>query len=257
MASKRKLLSQVFLQDPHLVKKLISNSSIKSDDIVIEVGPGMGIITKLLAHKAKKVIAIEKDISLYKRLKINLAKIKNIELIKFDALEFEFPDYDYKVFANIPFHIEGQFVRKLINSSNPPKDTYLVMRKEVAERMAGIPKDGQFSIIHKPMFDLSIFYRFRRSDFKPKPRVESVMLRIRLREKLLIPLNSYELYKKFIIQGFGGGRRIKQNLSPMFSKTQLVTLANKLRLNLQSKPSDIKLEQWINLFEFWKQKAQK
>ena len=81
------------------------------------------------------------------------------------------------------------------------------------------------------------------------------MLRIKFKEKPLIPPNKYKFYEKFIKQGFGGGRRIKQNLSPMLSKTQLAILANKLKFNLQSKPSDLKLKQWLELFNFWLSKT--
>ena len=251
MPSKKKLLSQVFLQNQQLVQKLISKSSISKDDVVIEIGPGGGIITKQLAKRAKKVIAIEKDEFLYRKLKPDLSKLKNVDLIKLDALNFEFPAYDYKVFANIPFHIEGVLIRKLINLPIPPKDTYLVMREDVAKRMAGLPKEGQFFVLHSPKFELSIFHYFNRIDFKPKPRVASVMLRMKLREKVLLSPESYKLYENFVKQGFGGGRRIKQNLSPFFSKTKLYKLSQKFKFNPQAKPSDLKFEQWLELFKSW------
>lgn len=229
---RRNRLSQNFLRSPKLVKRLIGRSSIANSDLVIEIGPGKGVITTFLIERAKTVIAIEQDPVLYSWLTKQFRHRPNFNIIYGDFLSFQLPEESYKVFANIPFSIEGKIIRKLIDAPNPPEDCYLILRKEVAERLAGVPRNGQFSILHKPWFQFEIFHRFRRSDFFPKPRVESVMLRFLKRPYPLLPESEKLHFQQFVTSAFGGGRRIRQNL------------------NLDAKPSDLSLAQWLSLYRY-------
>jgi len=255
MPSKKGHLSQVFLKDRDLVGSLIKRSSIDPRDTVLEVGPGEGMITRELVKRASKVIAVEKDPRMYQALSGLVRDSNNLELYQDDALSFPLPKGPYKVFANIPFAIEGKLIRRFIEAQNPPQDAYLVMRREVAERMAGVPKEGQFSILYKPFFDFEIFHRFKRGDFKPKPKVESVMFRIRKKEKPLIKQEEARLFKLLVKQGFGGGRRIRQNLSLAFSSKQLKQLAQENSFQPNDKPSDLTLNQWLAIFDFFRHRV--
>jgi len=251
MPSRSELLSQVFLKDRDLVSSLLEKSSICKDDTVLEAGPGTGIITDELLKKSGRVVAVEKDLELYRELQEKYQGNPSIKLYHRDVLKFALPNRPYKVFSNIPFAIEGQFVRKLIDDPrNPPQDSYLIMRREVAERMAGVPKDGQFSVLHKPWFDLEIFHKFRRNDFTPKPRVESSMMRFQRKEQPLVEREDKRLYELFVKQGYGGGRRLKQNLAPAFSSKQLNQLAQDHRFRVSDMPSQLAFEQWLGMFEF-------
>lgn len=247
--SKKELLSQNFLKDRDLVVSLIRRSSIADPDTVLEIGPGEGAITDELVKTAGKIIAVERDNELYQELQNRYPDNPRMELYNIDILDFSLPSTPYKVFSNIPFAIEGRLVRKLIDDpQNPPDDAYLVMRREVAQRLAGIPKEGIFSIQHRPWFDLGIFYNFRRSDFQPKPKVESSMLRFTKREVPLVNDRFKTLYCHFIQQGFGGGRRLRQNLKGFFSEKQLRKLALDLKFEVDNKPSDLVFDQWLDLF---------
>lgn len=252
MPSRKELLSQVFLRDRDLVASLIRRSSIAGRDTVLEIGPGGGAITDELVKTAEKIIAVESDNELYQELQNRYTGNPKVELYNADILDFSLPSTPYRVFSNIPFAIEGRLVRKLIDDPrNPPDDAYLVMRREVAQRLAGIPKEGVFSIQHRPWFDLSIFYNFRRSDFQPKPKVESSMLRFTKREVPLVDDRYKTLYGRFIQQGFGGGRRLMQNLKRFFSENQLRKLALDLEFELDNKPSDLAFDQWLDLFGYF------
>lgn len=251
MPSKSELLSQVFLKDRDLVAVLVERSSVGKQDIVLEIGPGQGIITGELVKRAGKVVAVEKDPQLYNRLAQRYQGNLSVELYNADILKFNLPQLPYKVFSNIPFAIEGQLIRKLIDDPhNPPIDAYLIMRREVAERLVGVPREGQFSILHKPWFDLEIFHSFQRDDFKPKPKVESSMLRFKKRETLLISRGDKRLYELFIKQGFGGGKRLRQNLAPVFTPNQLNHLAQDLDFRINDMPSQLVFDQWFGMFEF-------
>lgn len=249
---RRRRLSQNFLVNRQLVQKLVRNSSIGKADLVYEIGPGKGIITQQLAKVAWKVMAVELDPKLYRQLKEKFKDTPNVELHNKDFLKFEIYSKRYKVFSNIPFAIEGEIVRKLLKNKNPPLDTYLVMRREVAERMAGIPCEGEFSVLHKPFFELSITHRFRRSDFRPKPLVESVMFRAKKRKKPLLKPSEMRNFKVFVRQGFGGGRRLRQNLRPYFNGSQLHKAARQVGFHPNTRPSDLTFEQWLRLFLHYK-----
>ena len=247
---RREQLSQVFLHSPGLVNRLVGKSSIGQKDTVVEIGPEKGIITKILLKSARTVIAIECDQPLYSLLKQQFNNCPNLNLICADFLSFLLPKTPYKVFANIPFSIEGKIIRKLIDAQNPPQDCYLIMRKELAEKLAGIFNNGLFAVNHKPWFDFEIFHKFRRGDFIPKPQVESVMLRFYKWTNPLLPESEKPLFQKFVTNIFGGGRRMRQNLKREFSPDQVTELARQFKINLHARPRDLSLEQWILLYHY-------
>jgi len=199
---RRPEFSQRFLHNRQLVEQLVRQSSIGKNDLVVEVGPGKGIITQELIRLARGVIAIELDQHLYQQLNQDLAGTPNLKLIHQDFLTWPLPREAYKVFANLPFDVEGLIVRKLINAANPPKDCCLVVRKDVAERWAGISYRGQFSASYRPWFHFAIVHKFRRQDFIPKPKAAAVMLRIARRDQPLLPWSEKRNYQHFIARQF-------------------------------------------------------
>src|SRR5512139_1904971 len=110
---KRKLYSQNFLYNRKLVQHLVSGSSIAKNDLVLEIGPGEGIITNELVKSSRFVVAVEIDTEKYAYLKQKFNRINNLTLYLGDFLDFELPSLPYKVFANIPFSTEGKIIRKL------------------------------------------------------------------------------------------------------------------------------------------------
>lgn len=254
---RRPQLSQTFLHNRKLVKELVRRSSIDVQDLVLEIGPGKGIITRELLGVAGHVIAIELDHRLYQFLKQRFDRADKLTLFRADVLHLRLPLVSYKVFANIPFSIEGELVRKFINSHNPPDDCYLVMRKSVADRLGGIYQDGLFSITHKPWFEFEIFHRFQPRDFTPTPLVHPVMMRITRRETPLLPSQEQRAYTAFVRCTFGGGRRLQHNLRPFFRPEQLNRLARRYHFWVNSKPSDLTIHQWIVLFSESRNRGQK
>lgn len=245
---RRKLLSQNFLYNRRLINLLVRNSSIGLNDTVVEIGSGKGFITSELLKVAKKIIAIELDGKLFLHLKEFLNNYNNLEIYHVDFLKFLLPKFPYKVFANIPFAIEGEIVRKLLNSIPPPEDCYLIVDKRFALRLSGTPRDNQFSLKHKPWFDFSISYNFKRSDFIPTPRINAVLWRINKKEIHLIPWEEKEKYQKFVEVTFGKGQPVKNNLRKMFSKEQIEKLSTNLSFSLKLKPSFLSFEQWLQLY---------
>lgn len=245
---RRKLLSQNFLYSRTLINSLVRRSSIGQNDTVLEIGPGKGFITAELLKVAKKVIAVELNKNLVLHLKKFLGHYLNLQLHQIDFLKFSLPNFSYKVFANVPFSKEGEIIRKLLDTKNPPEDCYLIVDKRLALRLSGISHENQFSLKHKPFFDFSIYHYFKRSDFIPMPNVDSVMWRINKREKPSIPWNERENWERFIEIGFGQGQSVKQNLRKILSKEQIDRLSQKINFSLKSKPSYLSLEQWLKLY---------
>jgi len=251
----RRSLAQNFLAKSRLAASLVNNSSINWNDVVYEIGPGTGKLTKELCKRAKRVIAVEKDSNLFIKLKKKFALNDNIVLYNADFLKFNIAEARYKVFANIPFNITSAVVRKIVHASKPPVEAYLILQKDAAEKFIGAKKTTQFSVLVKPWFRLKIIRSFKRTDFLPVPNVDVVMLHIEKRIPALISPRDMPIYKKFIKRGFGAWRRdLKSNYKNIFSHNQWRRLSRDLVFSMQAKPSELRFRQWLGLFKFFKEK---
>ncbi len=248
-SSQRKRLSQNFFHSRKLVRSLVGNSSIRKNDLVIEIGPGKGIITEQLIEQAGQVVAIEVDNDWYHFLKNKFTAANNLTVYCQDFLNWVLPHSAYKVFANVPFSIEGKIVRRLIDASNPPRDCYLVMMKEVAYRLAAPYKENLFSTTHKPWFDFSIYWNFRPTDFTPVPSVAAAMLHFTAKHSPLLPWIERAKYQCFITLGFGQGLPVRQNLKPFYARLALDAAFHELALDKTAKPGYLTLDQWIHLYQ--------
>lgn len=205
--TQRKLLSQNFLKDRGLVDRLIRDSGISKQDVVLEIGPGKGIITEGLLVASKKVVAIEIDGTLFATLQNRFRKYQHLELIKGDFLRFGLPIENYKVFSNIPFAITGEIVKKLLLADNPPSSCNLIVQKEVVEKfLVNSEKNFMLGILFYPWFKFKVGYQFERDDFRPNPGVDLSFLRIAKRRVPLIPLRDIEMYRDFVVYQFTKNR---------------------------------------------------
>ena len=250
--SQSERLSQVFLKSEELVRRLVDGSSITKEDIVLEIGPGKGIITEKLLQKSKGVIAVEKDPNLARSLQQRYQGMPNIEIINTDILRYRLPQFPYKVFSNIPFAIEGQLIRTFLNAPSGLEDGYLFMRREYAMRFAGKSRESQFHITYGPWFDLEIFRSLRKEDFQPRPMVETDILRFRKKEEPLLDVKDKPLFESFVTQGYGNGSTFRQSLNGLLSRNQMIRLAQDFGFNIHNKPTDLLLNQWIGMFKFYR-----
>lgn len=248
----QKTLSQNFLHNQQLVKKLVGKSSIGKNDTVLEIGSGNGIITRELLILARQVVAVEIDPELTSRLSTEINH-PGLSLFEGDFLEFPSIVSKHKVFANIPFAIEGKIIRKLLDDKNSPDEIHLVVMADVGKRWVGSGKPSQFSMMYKPWFDMKISYSFKRSDFIPTPKVDSVMISIYKKENFQVPLNIKSEYQKFIVTGFGGGRRINTNLKRLISTKYLKKLAKINGFRFNAKPSDLDFDDWLKIWTYYSQ----
>lgn len=174
--------SQNFLTSRKLLERITRLSSINKEDTVIEVGTGKGHLTAALCRKAGYVYSVEIDKKLYEHAKVRLDEFKNLKLICENFLHYMLPKRGaYKVFANIPYYITTEIVRKLTEDAHPPSEIWLVMEKGAAKRFMGIPVETKMSVKLKHNWKTEIVYYFSGEDFHPKPAVDSVLLHFQKR----------------------------------------------------------------------------
>jgi len=249
-------LAQNFLRSSKLVRSLLSASSIAPDDIVYEIGPGCGIITAELAQIARSVIAVEKDPRLAEGLHRRFHEVENVQIIAADFLRYPIHHRQYKIFANIPYNLTADIVRRILSTPPFPTEAYLVMQKEAAQKFSGSPCETQFSVLTKPLFDIRIMRELRRTDFEPVPHVDSVLLRIEKRLSPLLQKEEISLYRSFVRYGFGTWKHsLKLIFKPVFTYPQWKRLSKDLYFPLDATPSQLTFAQWLGLFECFKQRV--
>jgi 16S rRNA (adenine1518-N6/adenine1519-N6)-dimethyltransferase len=187
--SKRKgaRLGQHFLHSPTALARIEKIAALRSDDIVLEIGPGEGALTKTLLGAATEVIAIEKDERLAGLLtetfqkEIIEGKLTVIEqdVLALDAESLRFENRAYKVVANIPYYITGAILRKFLTTPHQPKQMTLLIQKEVAERIARSKKESILSLSVKAYGIPKYEFTVPRGAFRPSPSVDSAVLSIR------------------------------------------------------------------------------
>jgi len=256
--SPKKYMGQNFLIDKKILDKIIETAELKKQDTVLEIGAGTGILTKELAKKVKKVIAIEKDKNLIKILKKELEKenIKNVEIIEGNALFLEksslkLPN-NYKIVANLPYYISARVLRKFLEEipqkkqGKRPKLMVVTVQKEVAKRICATPGNMNILAISVQLYSFpKIVKIIKKESFWPKPKVDGTILKLKIKNK--IPKIDTKKFFKIIKVGFSSPRKqIKNNLKKVFGKETEEFLKNK-GINPRSRPEEIKLENWVFL----------
>lgn len=231
--------SQYFLRSPNLIKELVGHSSIKKTDVVYDIGAGSGVISSVLAGRSKSVVAVEFEPRMAQKLRENMEKYPNVQVLEGDFLTIPLPKTPYKIFSNIPFHLSSPIVRRLAEADNPPAATYFVVQKQFANKL--LPSSdrftGQLGMLIGPIFAVKIRRPLRRTDFWPHPNVDTVLLEMIRRDVPLIPETQLPAYRKFVTDCFADPK--------VFVKMPRTAMG----LPADIKPSQMKLLQWIELFK--------
>lgn len=244
----KKSLGQNFLIDQNIIDKVVKVAEIEKQDKILEIGPGLGLITKELNKYSNSVLAIEKDTLFAKILKdFNL---KNTKIIEADILEYikQNDISDYKIVANIPFNLTTGLIRDLLETKNQPKEIYLIVQKEVGERICS-NKESILSISVKYYAEPKICFNISRHSFWPAPKVGSALIRI-------IPVKKYDekhkLFFKIIKAGFSFPRKkLISNLSQglKINKKELEVIFDKINLSKDIRAEKLSVLEWDKLFK--------
>ncbi|MEK7659493.1 MAG: 16S rRNA (adenine(1518)-N(6)/adenine(1519)-N(6))-dimethyltransferase RsmA [Patescibacteria group bacterium] len=249
----KKSLGQNFLVNPRILDKIVAAAEITKEDIVLEVGPGTGNLTKKLAEKAEKVIAIEKDRRLVPILNQQLSANSNVEIINEDILKFnpigsKLLAGGYKIVANIPYYITSRFLRKIFTEWPKPKLVVLTIQKEVAQRIIARPPKMSLLAVSVQLFaELKIVGYISKENFRPRPKVDSTIIKLAPKEKL--PTDNHEKFFKIIRAGFSQKRKLLiSNLEKLaVNKNKLAEIFKKTEINPKSRAENLSIENWIKL----------
>lgn len=215
-----KSLGQNFLIDQNTLKKIVNAAELSENDVILEIGPGIGALTESLAEQAKKVIAIEYDRNLLRALKDIFVDFKNIDLIHADALRYDFSQLSgenspNKVVSNLPYNIAAPLVLKILENVPQIKEFIIMVQKEVGDRMMAVPctKDyGILSLKIQYFSEVKFLFNVSRKVFLPQPNVDSVVLRVNRHEKPKILVESQDFFFKLINIVFSQRRKTLKNV---------------------------------------------
>lgn len=261
---KKKSLGQNFLKSQSALAKIILSSELTQQDIVLEVGPGKGILTEKLLPLVKKVVAVEKDRRLVPFLEEKFKKEideKKLEIFEGDILlrdpeEFGLENGQYKIVANIPYYITGKFLRKFLENKNQPRLLTIMVQKEVAERI--VAKNGKESILSisvKAYGDPFLVKKIPKGSFSPPPKVDSAILLIKNISKDFFKEFSEENFFKIVKTGFSKKRgQLLGNLSKLFPKEKIYDMFGKIGLKRDIRAEILKLSDWERIAQKMDQK---
>ena len=248
----KKSLGQHWLHDETSLNAMVSAGQITDSDVVLEVGPGLGTLTKKLCQVAKQVVAIEKDDILVTQVK-NRVGANNFTVEHGDILQYDLASLPagYKVVANIPYYLTSNLIRIMLESDNPPHTMVLLIQKEVAERIVAEP--GQMSILAVSVqyyADAELRELVPAELFTPPPKVDSQIVQIKLRpEPLFIDVKTEDFFK-VVKAGFSEKRKkLRSSLSGglHISKEQVDQWLQTAEVSGDARAQELTLQDWYRL----------
>jgi 16S rRNA (adenine1518-N6/adenine1519-N6)-dimethyltransferase len=260
----KKRLGQHFLIDRRVLGRIVSAAEVTAEDTVVEVGPGLGILTRELAKRARKVIAVEADSGLASAVREMLSQVANVSIIESDILQtdpalllaaagVEGTSPGYKVVANIPYYITSPILRHFLEASFKPSVMVVMLQKEVGEAIAAQP--GRMSILAvsvqfygKP----AIVGRVPSRSFYPPPKVDSVILRIRLHEEPPIMVCQTDRFFTIVRAGFSAPRKQLRNSLAQglgVSPQEAATMLGRAMIDPKRRAETLGLDEWARLSE--------
>jgi 16S rRNA (adenine1518-N6/adenine1519-N6)-dimethyltransferase len=250
----KKSLGQHWLYDQDSLQAMIEAADINSEDIVLEIGPGLGTLTKLLVKEAKEVYAIELD----EKLAASLPKkvpANNLTVIQGDILRLNFSDLPkgYKVVANIPYYISSHLIRVLSEAANPPSTAALLVQKEVAQRINAKPGDmSLLSITSQYYFETSLGLIVPAELFDPPPKVDSQIVILKRRQAPLYPDIDMQKYFQLIKAGFSQKRKTLLNTitnGMHIERSETSRLLQKTGIEENRRAQSLSQDEWYTLYK--------
>jgi len=221
-----KQLGQNFIKDFRVIERILDVSELSSKDEVLEIGPGLGALTFALANKAKRVVAIEKDKKLSDHLSETFRDYSNVELINQDALKIDYSSlYNgnrLKVIANLPYSVSTPLLFKLLEARQDFSMMVLMLQYEVGERISAGPGSktyGSISVLLQTFMDITSEFKVPPESFWPKPKVDSIVLKLTPLKTPRTEVSNEKLYERVIRAAFSTRRKmIGNSLQSLLSK---------------------------------------
>lgn len=252
MAGPNKSLGQHWLKDPDALQDIAESADLSLDDVVLEIGPGLGTLTSRLLARANKVVAVEFDGELARKLPSQFPG-KNLTVIHEDILHYDLSQLsaDYKVVANVPYYITSKIIQRLSESSNPPLTMVLLVQKEVAERLAAT--EGDYSVL---AIAAQIYYEVGLGSvvpaelFTPPPKVDSQVVIMQRRTSPLVTESQRKGFFQLVRAGFSAKRKkLRSSLAGglQMSKSDVEKLLQGSGISPDVRAEDISIDEWLTL----------
>ncbi len=264
MPRPRKRFGQHWLRDPQILNQILAAAELSMGDRVLEIGPGQGVLTKGIVPFTQAVVAVEVDRDLVQKLRQQFQASERLHLIEGDFLDVDltaaladYPNFQSlnKVVANIPYYITGPILEKLLGrirqpNPQPYESIVLMVQKEIAERLYAQPGTKAFnglSVRVQYLADCQLICPVPSSAFKPAPKVESAVVRLRPRPFPQQTTNP-KLLETLVKQGFSQKRKmLRNNLKSLVERDQVTAVLESMAINPQVRPEQLSVENWIAL----------
>lgn len=249
----KKSLGQHWLTDEFTLLAMADAVGVGSDDVVLEIGPGVGTLTRILCERAKHVVAVEFDEALAKELP-NRVPESNLSVVHQDILQFDLTSLppDYKIAANIPYYLTSNLIRTISESSNRPAAIALLVQKEVAERVSAQPGSmSLLSVTAQYYWDVSVGEVVPAKLFTPPPKVDSQILILKRRDVARYSEIDIKAFFRVVKAGFSQRRKTLANsLSGglQMSREQVQALCERAGVSAGDRPQMLSIDQWYALY---------
>ena len=260
MASSRgpkKSLGQHWLKDPEILADIAEAAELTGDDVVLEIGPGLGTLTSRLLARANSVTAVEFDTDLARKLPGQFPG-KKLAVVNQDILQFDLNQLpkSYKVVANVPYYITSKIVEKLMTAENKPSIAVLLVQKEVAERIAA--EAGNMSVLSVSVqifAEAELDIEVPRQFFTPPPKVDSQVVVLRTRNNPLITPEDQRDFFRIVKAGFSAKRKkLRSSLSGGLGidKGMAEELLKNAGISPDARAEDLSIDDWKRLLKEWR-----
>ena len=253
----KKSLGQHWLKDPEILADIAEAAELTGDDVVLEIGPGLGTLTSRLLARANSVTAVEFDADLARKLPGQFPG-KKLTVINQDILQFDLNQLpkNYKVVANVPYYITSKIVEKLMTVENKPSIAVLLVQKEVAERIAA--EAGNMSVLSVSVqifAEAELDIEVPRQFFTPPPKVDSQVVVLRTRNNPLITPEDQKDFFRIVKAGFSAKRKkLRSSLSGGLGidKSVAEELLKNAGISPDARAEDLAIEDWKRLLKEWR-----
>jgi len=257
----RKGLGQHFLIDGEVLETVIAAAELDSDDLVVEVGPGLGILTRELAQRAGGVVAIELDDKLAALLEKTLASFNNVTIVNGDVLKIEpkglVKGRNYKVVANLPYYITSPALRHFLEAEAKPQTMVVMVQKEVAEAIAAKPGDMSLLSVGIQFYgEPKIITSVPAESFYPAPEVSSAILKINVYPKPAVDVDEAGFFDT-VRAGFAAPRKqLANSLAKGLGreKSAVLPVLQKAKVDPQRRAETLSIAEWAELWRVFEEK---
>ena len=247
----KKELGQNWLKDRTTLDTMVEFAGVGENDTVLEIGPGLGTLTSALLRRAGRVVAVEFDADLARKLPAQFPG-KNLEVIESDILQFDLSGLPekYYVVANLPYYITSKIVMFLLEASHKPQTITILVQKEVAERIAQVGGSSVLALAVENWAEVKLGQIVPAEMFTPVPQVDSQIVKMILRDQPL--LKDDKAFMQIVKAGFSQKRKkLKSSLGAFFSlsKDEITAKLAKVGIDADLRAQDLDFRAWQRVLE--------